>query len=143
MSNLSEDDLKEFTQLISLDLENGDVEKVVSLFQYNKNLYQILGRLLAGGNMFVRLGVNMLLEDLKELKPDDMKYAFPHLIPLLSNENATIRGDVADIIGNIGDKSHIELLTPLLNDEHPQVQEMAEEAIETLEEENLEDKSSQ
>ncbi len=132
MAKVSEEDIREFTELLSHDLENGDIEKVVSLFQYNKNLYATLGNLLTKGNMFVRLGVNMLMEDLKEIKPDEVGESFPYLIPLLEDENATIRGDVADIIGNIGDESHIDLITPLLKDSHPQVREIAEEAIEIL-----------
>ncbi|MBU2512419.1 HEAT repeat domain-containing protein [bacterium] len=132
MTEVSEEDIKEFTELISLDLENGDIDKVVSLFQYNKNLYATLGRLLTKGSMFVRLGVNMLLEDLKEIKPDEVIEALPYLIPLLNDENATIRGDVADLISNIGNESHIDLITPLLKDSHSQVQEIAKEAIEIL-----------
>lgn len=130
---ITEADLKEFTELLSSDLENGDIEKVVSLFQYNQDLYETLDRLLVGGNMFVRLGVNMLLEDLKEIKPGDIHLALAKLIPLLSHENPTIRGDAADMIGNVGSADHIELLTPLLNDEHSQVREVAGEAIENLE----------
>ncbi len=131
---LTEEELKEFVELLSLDLENGDIEKVTGLFQYNTTLYETLGRLLSQGSMFVRLGVNMLMEDLKELKPQDMEHAFPEIIPLLKNENPTIRGDAADIIGMIGGFEHIKLLQPLLEDEHSQVREIVSESIETLQE---------
>ena len=133
---LSKEDLREFITLLSLDLENGDTEKVVELFKYNKTLYETLGKMLAEGSMFVRLGVNMLLEDLSEEKPEDMKYALPQIIPLLSNESATIRGDAADIIGMIGNSEHIPILKPLLEDEHSQVREVAAEALENLESNN-------
>ena len=133
---LSNEDLKEFSSLLSQDLENGDTDKVVELFKYNKTLYETLGKMLSEGSMFVRLGVNMLLEDLSEEKPEDMKYALPQIIPLLQNENATIRGDAADIIGMIGSSEHISILKPLLEDEHSQVREIAAEAIKTLEEIN-------
>ena len=129
---LSDADLNEFTQLLSMDLENGDTDKVVALFQYNTDLYETLGHLMSGGNMFVRLGINMVLEDLKAVKPEDMPLAIAFLTPLLKHENPTIRGDVADIFSIIGNQEQIELLKPLLQDEHPQVREMAEEAIEAL-----------
>ncbi len=131
---LSKEDLKEFTALLSQDLENGDTDKVVELFKYNKTLYETLGKMLSEGSMFVRLGVNMLLEDLNEEKPEDMKFALPQVIPLLKNENATIRGDAADIIGMIGNTEHIPLLKPLLEDEHSQVREIVAEAMDNLKE---------
>lgn len=132
MHAASNEDIKEFTELLAQDLENGDIDKVVSLFQYNNDLYATLGRLMTRGSMFIRLGVNMLLEDLKRIKPVDVKLALPYLIPLLKDENATIRGDIADIIGNIGEKDHMKLIEPLLEDDHPQVREIAKEALEIL-----------
>ena len=81
---LTPEDLKEFSSMISADLENGDIEKVVSLFRYNKTLYETLGRMMRGGSMFVRLGINMLLEDLMEVKPEDVQEeAIPIILPLL------------------------------------------------------------
>lgn len=134
MKSLTQNELTEFSALLAGDLENGEIDKVVGLFQYNKTLYQTLGKMLKEGSMFVRLGINMVLEDLADLKPDDVQDAIPYLSPLLEDENATIRGDAADIIGNIGDKAHLDLLEPLLKDEHPQVIEVVEEAIENIKE---------
>ena len=131
----SKEDIREFTNLLSGDLENGEIEKVVSLFQYNKDLYQTIGILLSEGNMFVRLGVNLVLEELKEIKPDEVLNAIPLLEPLLSHENATVRGDAADLIGLIGNPEHIELIKPLLDDVNPQVREVVLEAIENLQKE--------
>ena len=129
---LSQEDLLEFVTLLTLDLENGHIEKAVSLFQYNKTLYQTLGKLLSEGSMFVRLGVNMLLEDLMEIRPDEVQEALPFIIPLLKDENPTIRGDAADIIGIIGGVEHLYLLEAMLADEHSQVVEVVEEAIESI-----------
>jgi HEAT repeat protein len=129
---ISEADLKEFTQLMSGDLEKGDIDKVVSLFSYNSTLYETIGPLLGQGSMFVRLGLNMLLEDLKEIKPDEVLLAIPQLVPLLENENPTIRGDAADLIGIIGEEQHAELIRFLLDDPSSQVREVTQEAIEAL-----------
>ncbi len=130
--SLNEADLKEFTGLLSGDLENGDIDKVVSLFAYNTDLYETIGNLLLQGSMFVRLGVNMLLEELKENKPEEVLLAIPHLTPLLKDENPTIRGDVADLIGIIGTPEHIGLIRPLLEDPNSQVREIVAEAIDAL-----------
>ncbi len=133
-NNVIDADLKEFTTLLSADLENGEVDKVVSLFQYNKALYPVIGELMKLGTLFVRLGVNMLIEDLLEIKPDEVKLAIPYLVPLLKNENPTIRGDVADLIGMIGDKEQIDDLSPLLQDPNSQVVEVVQEAIDDIRE---------
>ncbi len=134
----SETDIREFTDLLASDLENGDIDKAVSLFKYNKDLYFTIGNLLTEGNMFVRLGVNMLLEELKAVKPDEVLNALPLLEPLLDHESATIRGDVADLIGIIGKFEHVDLLKPLLNDTNPQVREIVEEAIDDLQDSQTE-----
>ena len=133
-TTISSEDIKEFVTLLSGDLENGNVDKVVGLFQYNNTLYATIGKMLKSGSMLVRLGINMLLEDLLELKPDEVKLAIPYILPLLQDENPTIRGDAADLIGMIGGDDEIKQLNPLLNDPHSQVVEIVEEAISALEE---------
>lgn len=130
--SLTKEDIAEFTTLLSADLENGDTDKVVSLFQYNKTLYETIPVLLKQGSMFVRLGVNMVMEDLKAIQPKEVEAAIKYIEPLLQNENPTIQGDAVDLIGIIGEKEHIPLIEPLLEGCHPQVQEIATEAIEEL-----------
>lgn len=136
--NLSEADEKEFTRLIAEDLEGGKLESVTELFRYNKNLYLIVGNLLRDERMKVRLGTNMLIDELREEKPDDVKWALPGLLPLLSDESPTIRGDAADMVGMIGTTDHIALLKNLLEDKNHQVIEIATEAIETIKENSTE-----
>lgn len=131
-TNINNEDIKEFATLLAADLENGDVDKVVGLFQYNKTLYATIGEMLKSGSMFVRLGINMLLEDLSMIKPDEVKLAIPFITPLLQDENPTLRGDAADLIGIIGSDDHIKHLDPLLNDPHSQVVEIVKEAISDL-----------
>ena len=140
---ISNEDIKEFTTLLAADLENGNVDKVVGLFQYNKTLYTTVGEMLKTGSMFVRLGVNMLLEELSVIKPNEVKLALPYLLPLLQDKNPTIRGDATDLIGIIGDIEQIQHLTPLLEDPHPQVVEIVKETINVLAEQgkNKEHKS--
>ena len=127
-----EDDIREFTKLLSDDLAAGEVDKVTILFQYNKTLYEVVGNLIKDERMLVRVGLNMVMDDLIETKPQDVHLALPVLIPLLTDESPTVRGDVADLIDMIGDQNHIALLEPLLADPHPQVVEIVREAIDML-----------
>jgi len=132
--NLSDSDEKEFTKLIAEDLESGALEKVIELFRFNKTLYLIVGNLIRDERMKVRLGANMMMDRLQEVRPDDVELALPRLLPLLSDENPTIRGDAADIIGIIGTPDHIQFLEPLLQDHNHQVIEIATDAIATIRE---------
>ncbi|MBU2646857.1 HEAT repeat domain-containing protein [bacterium] len=134
--SISEADEKEFTQLIADDLESGALEKVTELFRYNKTLFLIVGNLIKDERMKVRLGTNMLMDELREERPEDVKLALPGLLPLLQNENPTIRGDTADMIGMIGSNEHISALQELLQDSNHQVVEIASEAIDNIIKEN-------
>ena len=134
--NISEADEREFTKLIADDLESGALEKVIELFRYNKTLFLFVGNLLRDDRMRVRLGANMLMDELLEEKPDDVKLALPHILPLLRDQSPTIRGDAADMLGMIGSVEHIGLLQDLLNDSNHQVVEIATDAIDLIHEKN-------
>ncbi len=136
-TNISVADQKEFTQLVADDLESGALEKVTELFRYNKTLYLIVGNLLKDERMKVRLGANMLMDELRVEKPEEVKLALPGILPLLQNQSATIRGDAADMLGMIGSDEHIGLLQKLLTDSNHQVVEIAAEAIDFIKENKL------
>ncbi len=132
--HINEEDEKEFTQLIAEDLESGALEKVIELFRYNKALYLIVGNLTRDERMKVRLGANMLMDELREERPEDVKLALPGLLSLLSSENPTVRGDAADLIGMIGSIEQLAPLQKLLDDPNHQVVEIATDAIDAIKE---------
>jgi HEAT repeat protein len=134
--NINETDEKEFTKLIADDLEGGALEKVMELFRYNKTLYLIVGNLLRDERMKVRLGANMLIDELREEKPDDVRLALPGVLSLLADQNPTIRGDAADMLGMIGSVEHIDLLQELLKEDNHQIVEIATDAIDSINESN-------
>ncbi|NQU63192.1 MAG: HEAT repeat domain-containing protein [SAR324 cluster bacterium] len=134
---INEADQVAFSQLIADDLENGALEKVTDLFRYNKTLYLIVGNLLRDEHMKVRLGANILMDELRVEKPDEVKLALPGILPLLQDQNPTVRGDAADMLGMIGSVEHIDLLQKLLKDSNHQVAEIAAEAIDCIKETNL------
>lgn len=136
--SLSKADETEFTKLIAEDLESGALEKVIELFRYNASLYLIVGHLLRDDRMKVRLGANMLMDTLCEQYPEQVQIAVPGLLPLLSDESPTIRGDAADILGMIGTPEHIPHLEALLEDLNPHVVEIADDAISLIKENNPE-----
>ena len=76
------------------------------------------------------LGVLVLFEELKEERPQDVVLALPALKPLLdSSTPAYVRGEAVSLIGTIGTSEALELLGPLVNDNDPQVAEIAEDFL--------------
>lgn len=58
--------------------------------------------------------------------------AVPGLVELLDSDDATLRGDTADLLGQIGSPAARPGLTRLMSDENSDVCEIAEEALDSL-----------
>jgi len=59
--------------------------------------------------------------------------AVPSLIEVLQSEDGSLRGDTADLLGQIGHQGAIPDLEELRNDPNPDVAEIAAEALEEIE----------
>jgi hypothetical protein len=79
-----------------------------------------------------RLSALVVMEKALEDNPAAVREMAPLLFPMLSHADARIRGDVADLLGKIGDPQAIARLEPLVSDPDPDVAEAAAEAIEEL-----------
>jgi HEAT repeat protein len=80
----------------------------------------------------VRIGTIALLETLKKEDAESIGKAIQSLITLLKDENPLIRGDVAYVLGLIGDRETIPVLDQLTNNEDPNVRIIVREAIEDI-----------
>jgi hypothetical protein len=76
-----------------------------------------------------RLSALVVMEKAIEDIPGAVREMAPLLFPLLSHEDARIRGDVADLLGKIGDPRAVARLEPLVTDPDPDVAEAASDAI--------------
>jgi HEAT repeat protein len=81
----------------------------------------------------VRLGISALVETLAKERTDTISIAIPGIAALLKNENPTVRGDAAYLLGIIGHREAIPLLGDALEDENSSVREIAREAIDEIE----------
>jgi hypothetical protein len=81
-----------------------------------------------------RIALLLALEEALEEDPRCLDRMVDPLLPHLEAENASVRGDIADLLGKIGDKKALPALKKLLDDPDPNVVEAASEAVETLEE---------
>ena len=77
-----------------------------------------------------RMAMMMVVERVLEADPAALNPAVDGLIESLASEAAALRGDTADLLGQIGVPRGIEALRPLLDDPNPDVAEIAAEALE-------------
>lgn len=119
----------ELREMITDYMEKGFLENIIDMFKQNGELYSMIGDLMRDERIRVRLGVAALLEELQDDKDGNIKKAIPGLIRNLSDDNPTIRGDAAYLIGIIGDQESIPYLVPLLDDINSDIREIAKDSI--------------
>ncbi len=120
-----------------------EVERVLSLIE-RKNVAEAAASLASDAGRSVildllqavefskRLSALVVVEKALENKPDLVRAMVPSLLLMLSHEDARIRGDIADLLGKVGDPEVIPHLEPLTRDPDPDVAEAAADAIENL-----------
>lgn len=122
----------EFTKMVADHMEKGFLENIIDMFKYDSDLYEILPHLISDERIVVRIGTTALVESLNEEDNENVTKAVPHLIPLLKNNSANIRGDSASLLGLIAKEDIISDLKPLLEDDNHDVRILAKEAIEEI-----------
>ena len=80
----------------------------------------------------LRMGLMLVADEILETDADILNSIVSELISLLGSEDASLRGDTADLLGRIGDPSAIEALEALKSDSNPDVAEIAAEALEEI-----------
>ena len=84
----------------------------------------------------IRIGLMLTVEQVFDRRRDALDALVPKLLPLLESEDAALRGDTADLFGQIGHADAAGPLKALLDDPNPDVAEIAEEAIDEIMERN-------
>jgi thiol-disulfide isomerase/thioredoxin len=83
--------------------------------------------------MSQRMGLMLMAEQALDEDKTVFNRIVPGLIETLKMNDVTLRGDTADLLGQIGHSDAIESLKVLLNDENEDVAEIAMEAVEQIE----------
>jgi hypothetical protein len=107
----------------------GFLENIIALFKQEPELMRFIPPLAAAEEMTVRLGTTALVEEMAGEHREQLRVAVPGLIGLLENGNPTIRGDAAYLLGVISGPTVRDALERLLNDPHPAVREIVEDAL--------------
>ena len=113
-------------------MERGFLENIIDMFKHDANLYSFIGDLVKDERFSVRIGISALIETLKTEDAENISQAMPSIIPLLKDQNSTIRCDVAYLLGVIGDKDALPFLKEAAEDEDVHVRVIAKEAIEEI-----------
>lgn len=118
------------TSLLSM-IEAGRLDEAVPLLVSDKGM-AALATMFKDGTMQERMGLMLVVENALTSEPHCLDAALPHLLPLLESDDATLRGDTADLLGQIGAPGAREALTRLLKDENLDVREVALESLDML-----------
>lgn len=80
----------------------------------------------------IRMGLMLMAGQALEERPELFDAVVPRLIPLLDTVDQSLRGDTADLLGQIAHPGARQALEQLLGDADPDIVEIAEEALENL-----------
>lgn len=115
-------------------VKEGDAEKLAGMMVADADVYGGALQLLTDPDWSVRMGMMVVLEELAERSPVLVQSVYPYLVELLDHGDANQRGDMAYLLGLIGNVSVLEPLKMLLNDTNSEVAEAAFEAIQQIQE---------
>ena len=124
-----DDDLK---TMVLDHMENGFLENIIDMFKYDESLFPLIIDMLKDERMRVRLGATALVEEMVKLKPEPLIKLIPDIAALLKDENPTVRGDGANILGIIGHEDALLFLSDMENDENPNVREIVKDVLQTI-----------
>jgi HEAT repeat protein len=110
-------------------MSKGFLENIIALMKQDPSTVRFIPDLLGDDAIMVRLGATALVEELAKEHRQILAIAVPGLLLLLGDENPTIRGDTANVLGIIGDRSARDALRELQKDANPAVREIAEDAL--------------
>ncbi|GAB4421403.1 MAG: HEAT repeat domain-containing protein [Thermodesulfovibrionales bacterium] len=114
-------------------MERGFLENIIDMFRHDKTLYPLIGELIKDERVRVRLGVAALVETLTEEDPENILISIPSTAALLRDQNPTVRGDAAYLLGMIGHPDALPSLKEIADDEDTEVREIVRESIEEIE----------
>ncbi|MEN8140909.1 MAG: HEAT repeat domain-containing protein [Thermodesulfobacteriota bacterium] len=120
----------EMVKVIADFLEQGLADNIISMFKADSSYYPLIGQVLRDERFAVRLGVNVLFEELVAQGVSEVALAVEPLVELLDPQTpAYVRGEAAGVLGIIASASALAALKPLVDDEDPQVAEIARDYV--------------
>ena len=81
-----------------------------------------------------RVGLMLVTEETLESDPRALDSIVSGLLPGLAAEDAALRGDTADLLGQIGHTDAVDALSALTKDPNPDVAEIATDSLDAIRE---------
>jgi HEAT repeat protein len=126
---MHENEQAELITVIADFLEMGHVENIMAMFKQDTSLYALSGELLRDERFMVRMGMAVLFEEMKALRPQEVVLAIPALLSILAEETPWMRGEAVNLLAIIGTPEALIHLKPLANDPEPQIREMVADIL--------------
>jgi len=111
----------------------GFLENIIALMKQDPATVRFIPDLIGDDAIMVRLGATALVEELVKEHRQVLEGTVPGLVKLLGHGNPTIRGDAANVLGIIGDRSALEAVRKLRTDEHPTVRKVVQDILQEIE----------
>lgn len=86
----------------------------------------------SGSTTSTRVGLMLAAGEALEADPGALDRLVVRLVPVLDSEDGALRGDTADLLGQVGHEDAVEALGKLLDDPNPDVAEIAADALEDI-----------
>ena len=115
-------------------VKEGDAEKLAGMMVADGDIYGKALELLVDPDWSVRMGMMVVLVEVAQLNPNMVERVYPYVLDLLDHDDANQRGDMAYLLGLIGNASVIHRLEMLQNDKNSEVAEAAFEAVQQIRE---------
>jgi HEAT repeat protein len=81
-----------------------------------------------------RIGLSLVAQNAVDEDPSSLDFLVDQILPSLETDDAARRGDTADLLGAIGHENARSALEKLLSDNHEDVVEAAEDALDCINE---------
>lgn len=118
---IEDDELK---TVIADFLDMGHVDNIIAMFKQEPAYYSWTGEILDDDRFAVRLGVSVLFEELKKVRPNDIHLAVPSLSRQAKHSSALIRGEAVSVLGIIGSDEALAYVRNAQDDPDPQIREI-------------------
>jgi len=126
---MHEKEQAELITVIADFLEMGHVENIMAMFKQDASLYALSGELLRDERFMVRMGMAVLFEELKAIRPQEVALAIPALLPILAEETPWMRGEAVNLLAIIGTPEALAQIKPLADDPESQIREMVADIL--------------
>lgn len=125
--------IESLTSVLDSMIKSGRAEDAAGLLCREKTPAAILP-IYRSKEFSVRIGALVAMEEALGLDPRALDPIVAELTALLFDEEVSLRGDTAELLGKIGNSSALPALRKAAQDPDPDVREAVEEAIQALEE---------